>query len=226
MLFVVVVVPQECVARLVTPAATEAAQRHFKCSTLAGAELENDVPACGFVRSAWNVWSLFVSWGIHTHALLMCRRSLFGSHWEQRIFQDELMCPSSSHGARTYLSAVTVWLWCLCMLRECICYVCMGACVCEYVSLLHALQLGLLEDSGWYAVNFSVATPIARGSQFGVQLGCPFATSKCLQSGATPVPSVTLQAFDEPQFCTSVSSPTTAADYKCTPDRYAVVELY
>lgn len=59
-----------CVHKMVTPAALAAARFYFNCSTLNGAELENQMTtAC----------------------------DLQGSHWEQRIFSTELMASYAQH---------------------------------------------------------------------------------------------------------------------------------
>lgn len=72
--------PLNCVARMVTPTVQEAAQNFFGCPTLAGAELENSVTFSG------------------------CE--IQGSHWEQRIFNNELMAPVQRHVMP--ISAVTL----------------------------------------------------------------------------------------------------------------------
>merc|ERR1712216_863728 len=55
-----------CVMKLVTPKVLEKVREHFNCPTLNGAELENQpTSSCTIV----------------------------GSHWEQRIFMNEVMAP-------------------------------------------------------------------------------------------------------------------------------------
>ncbi|DAZ97268.1 TPA: hypothetical protein N0F65_009319 [Lagenidium giganteum] len=54
------------VARMVTPTVAQYVQDHFNCSTLAGAEIENQDSGC------------------------------LGSHWEERVFEAEYMSPQSS----------------------------------------------------------------------------------------------------------------------------------
>ena len=76
--------------RIVSPAVTLAARAHFNCSTLPGAELEDDLGA----GSA-------------------------GSHWEERVFDGELM--DSQAGSNGYSAQ----------------------------HALSPLTLGLLQDSGW-----------------------------------------------------------------------------
>lgn len=59
--------PAGCVYKLVTPAVRAAAQRHFGCGSLQGAELENQDTGAGVAAS----------------------------HWEMRLFNSELMNPFS-----------------------------------------------------------------------------------------------------------------------------------
>ncbi|DAZ98840.1 TPA: hypothetical protein N0F65_000996, partial [Lagenidium giganteum] len=54
------------IARVITPTVAQYVQDHFNCSTLAGAEIENQDSGC------------------------------LGSHWEERIFEAEYMSPQSS----------------------------------------------------------------------------------------------------------------------------------
>jgi hypothetical protein len=70
-----------CVHKVVTPRTVEAARLHFKCPTLNGAELENHLTTAS---------------------------SLLGSHWEQRIFNNELMGSYVQYVGR--VSAVTLAL--------------------------------------------------------------------------------------------------------------------
>jgi len=49
----------------------------------------------------------------------------------------------------------------------------------QYVT---ALTLALLEDSGWYMPNYSVA----QNSPFGLGAGCDFVTEKCIQQENVP----------------------------------------
>lgn len=59
--------PSTCVFKLATPAVRAAAQRHFGCGSLQGAELENQDTGS----------------------------SILASHWEMRLFNSELMNPFS-----------------------------------------------------------------------------------------------------------------------------------
>ncbi|KAL9189154.1 hypothetical protein ACHAXT_011644 [Thalassiosira profunda] len=72
----------------------------------------------------------------------------------------------------------------------------------QYVT---ALTLALLEDSGWYIPNYSVAqnSPFAKGA------GCDFVEDECIQSGYVP-------SWGQGLFCSS------ANDIGCTPDKHLV----
>lgn len=73
-----------CVVRISTPRVLAEVRRHFACDTLEGAELENqDTGGCVIV----------------------------GSHWEQRVFDGEVMVPVSGGGPPTYMSRVTLALF-------------------------------------------------------------------------------------------------------------------
>lgn len=74
-----------CVTKVITPNVLEKARDHFDCATLNGAELENqDTSLC----------------------------SIVGSHWEQRIFMNELMAPVLIAGMPDpFLSVVTLALF-------------------------------------------------------------------------------------------------------------------
>ena len=71
----------DCVHKIVTPRVVLAARKHFNCETLNGAELENHLTTAS---------------------------SLIGSHWEQRIFNNELMGSYVQYVGR--ISAVTLAL--------------------------------------------------------------------------------------------------------------------
>lgn len=101
------------ITRLVTPAVKEVAQKHFGCSTLHGAELEDD--------------------GGDGTAL---------SHWEKRLFVSEYMTGSQGGGGDEVLSLFT---------------------------------LALLQDSGWYVVNFDAAGEF----KYGRAQGCAFPADEC-----------------------------------------------
>eukprot|EP00928_Gymnodinium_smaydae_P028915 TRINITY_DN21922_c0_g1_i1.p1 TRINITY_DN21922_c0_g1~~TRINITY_DN21922_c0_g1_i1.p1 ORF type:complete len:893 (-),score=41.28 TRINITY_DN21922_c0_g1_i1:364-2682(-) len=73
-----------CVLRVTTPTVLAEAKAHFACSSLEGAELENqDTSVC----------------------------SIVGSHWEQRVFNGELMAPLHSSIVPVHLSRVTLALF-------------------------------------------------------------------------------------------------------------------
>uniref|UniRef100_A0A7I4YXD3 Leishmanolysin-like peptidase n=1 Tax=Haemonchus contortus TaxID=6289 RepID=A0A7I4YXD3_HAECO len=97
---------------IVTPKVREEARRHFNCSTLEGAELENQDAYEGR-----------------------------GSHWEKRVFGNELMTGEVKD-----------------------------------MPVISRLSLALLEDSGWYKVNYDNAEDL----EWGKNLGCTFATKSCL----------------------------------------------
>lgn len=96
---------------MVTPRVKEEARKHFNCSTLEGAELENQ--------------------GGEGTAL---------AHWEKRLFENEGMT-----GVFTQNSAFS------------------------------RLTLALMEDTGWYKVDYDMAEPL----QWGKNLGCLFAKNSC-----------------------------------------------
>ena len=102
---------QHNVYMMVTPRVKEEAQRHFNCSTLEGAELENQ--------------------GGEGTAL---------AHWEKRLFENEAM--TGVFTQNTVFSRVT---------------------------------LALMEDTGWYLVNYEMADPL----RWGRNLGCLFAKNSC-----------------------------------------------
>lgn len=112
---------------MVTPKVKQEAQRHFNCSTLEGAELENQ--------------------GGNGTVL---------AHWEKRVFENEGMT-----GVFTQNSAFS------------------------------RLTLALMEDTGWYKVDYSMAEPL----YWGKNLGCLFAKNSCgawmkaqLNAGKTTAP--------------------------------------
>lgn len=102
---------QHNVYMMVTPRVKEEAQRHFNCSTLEGAELENQ--------------------GGEGTAL---------AHWEKRLFENEAM--TGVFTQNTVFSRVT---------------------------------LALMEDTGWYLVNYEMADPL----RWGRNLGCLFTKNSC-----------------------------------------------
>ena len=96
---------------LVTPRVKKEVQSHFNCSTLEGAELENQ--------------------GGEGTAL---------AHWEKRLFENEAMTGVFTQNAA--FSRVT---------------------------------LALMQDTGWYIVNYQMADPL----HWGKNLGCLFANNSC-----------------------------------------------
>lgn len=96
---------------MVTPRVVEEVRRHFNCSLLEGAELENQ--------------------GEEGTAL---------THWEKRVFENEAM--TGTHTQNPVYSRLT---------------------------------LALMEDTGWYRANYSMAQPLA----WGHNLGCDFVTKSC-----------------------------------------------
>lgn len=96
---------------MVTPRVKEEARKHFNCSTLEGAELENQG-------------------GKGTEL----------AHWEKRLFENEGMTGIFTQN-----------------------------------SVFSRLTLALMEDTGWYGVNYDMAEPL----QWGKNLGCLFAKNSC-----------------------------------------------
>ncbi|XP_039281797.1 leishmanolysin-like peptidase isoform X2 [Nilaparvata lugens] len=96
---------------MVTPRVVAEVRQHFNCSTLEGAELEDQ--------------------GEEGTAL---------THWEKRVFENEAM--TGTHTQNPVYSRLT---------------------------------LALMEDTGWYTANYSMAQPLA----WGRNLGCDFVTKSC-----------------------------------------------
>lgn len=96
---------------MVTPRVVEEVRRHFNCSKLEGAELEDQ--------------------GGEGTAL---------THWEKRILENEAM--TGTHTQSPVFSRIT---------------------------------LALMEDSGWYKPNYSMAQPLT----WGKDLGCDFVMKSC-----------------------------------------------
>lgn len=97
---------------IVTPRVVEEVRRHFNCSTLEGAELEDQ----GIVGTAL-------------------------THWEKRIFENEAM--TGTYTQNPVISRVT---------------------------------LALMEDTGWYSVDYDNAEEL----EWGKNLGCDFVKRSCL----------------------------------------------
>ncbi|XP_050546786.1 leishmanolysin-like peptidase [Daktulosphaira vitifoliae] len=101
------------VQMMVTPRVVEEVRKHFNCSFLEGAELEDQ--------------------GEDGTAL---------THWEKRIFENEAM--TGTHTQNPVYSRLT---------------------------------LALMEDTGWYKANYSLAQDLS----WGKNLGCDFVTKSCKQ---------------------------------------------
>ncbi|XP_064595242.1 leishmanolysin-like peptidase isoform X2 [Liolophura sinensis] len=98
---------------LVTPRVVEETRRHFNCSTLEGAELEDQ--------------------GILGTTL---------THWEKRVFENEAM--TGTYTQNPVFSRIT---------------------------------LALMEDTGWYRVNYDNAEELL----WGKNLGCDFVKKSCME---------------------------------------------
>ncbi|ESN92826.1 hypothetical protein HELRODRAFT_69677, partial [Helobdella robusta] len=98
---------------IVTPSVLREVRQHFNCSSLEGAELENQGPA-----------------------------GTSFTHWEKRVFENELM--TGTYTQNLVISRIT---------------------------------LALLDDTGWYQVNYQMAGEL----KWGKNLGCDFAKSSCSQ---------------------------------------------
>ncbi|XP_013398644.1 leishmanolysin-like peptidase [Lingula anatina] len=133
---------------MVTPKVTEEARRHFNCSTLEGAELENQ----GSIGTKL-------------------------THWEKRVFEHEAMTGTYTQNPK--ISRIT---------------------------------LALMEDTGWYRVNYAMAEPL----QWGKNLGCDFVKKSCMEW----IKMRTEQKKSILPFCTKVKS--TPLRTLCTTDRDAV----
>jgi leishmanolysin-like peptidase len=124
--------PPSCVLKLQTPKVVEEVQKHFGCPSLDGAELENQ----GFAKC-----------------------TIFGSHWEQRIFMGELM---ASRVVKTKTSGWDV--------------------------SISRVTLALFEDSGWYIPDYNLADYMIKGVNWGYLQGCAFAQQRCVNDGTTAFP--------------------------------------
>lgn len=112
---------------IVTPRVKREVRRHFRCSSLEGAEIENQGPA----GTKW-------------------------THWEKRLFENEAM--TGTYTQNPVFSRIT---------------------------------LGLMEDTGWYKVNYKTSEDL----DWGKKLGCLFAKRSCrswmktrLNKNESPVP--------------------------------------
>lgn len=102
---------QHDVLMIVTPKVKQEVRKHFRCSSLEGAEIENQGPA----GTRW-------------------------THWEKRVFENEAM--TGTYTQNPVFSRIT---------------------------------LALMEDTGWYRVNYKMA----EGLDWGRNLGCMFAKRSC-----------------------------------------------
>lgn len=60
-------------------------------------------------------------------------------------------------------------------------------------SVLSNITLSLLEDTGWYTVDYSKAEQL----MYGMGAGCPFVQSKCIESGVSLYPWYFTTNFNE-----------------------------
>ena len=51
------------------------------------------------------------------------------------------------------------------------------------IAYISSVTLALLEDSGWYRINYDMATSLVPGSLLGYKAGCDFVHSKCFKNG-------------------------------------------
>ncbi|XP_014674624.1 PREDICTED: leishmanolysin-like peptidase [Priapulus caudatus] len=130
---------------VVTPRVRAEARRHFNCSTLEGAELEDQ--------------------GVEGTKL---------THWEKRVFENDAM--TGTHTQNPIFSRIT---------------------------------LALMEDTGWYRVDYSMAQPLA----WGRNLGCDFVKRSCKEWMDTRPGNIH-------PFCNKIKEDPLETD--CTRDREAV----
>jgi len=111
----------QTVFHLVTPAVVREVRAHFALNhtCIVGGELENEGKVCNGILSP-------------------------GSHFETRLFNDEMMTPTTATGNRAPFSK---------------------------------MSLAVLEDSGWYQVNYSNSMELI----WGRKEGCSFFTQKCVE---------------------------------------------
>jgi len=57
----------------------------------------------------------------------------------------------------------------------------------DYI-FLSQITLAVFEDSGWYVPDYSMADPLVKGLHWGFEMGCAFATEKCVSEGKTDFP--------------------------------------
>lgn len=134
---------------VVTPRVVKEVREHFNCSTLEGAELEDQ--------------------GGDGTAL---------THWEKRVFENEAM--TGTHTQNSAFSRIT---------------------------------FAMLEDTGWYRADYSLAQPL----DWGRGLGCDFVTTSCKQW----LNSHTLRRRNPTPFCARIKGDPLRTE--CSPRRTAVV---
>jgi len=126
-----------CVMRVTTPAVRREARAFFACDTLEGMELENqDTGSCGIVAS----------------------------HWEQRVFNGELLAPYGNAMTPRYISRVTLALF---------------------------EDSGWYRPNYTMAGQFQLVgdpMPLIQGLHWGYGQGCGFALEKCVSEGQTDYP--------------------------------------
>lgn len=88
----------------------------------------------------------------------------------------------------------------------------------DYLSIV---TLALLEDSGWYIPDYSMADTESLGRRFGAQMGCQFANTTCLVPGVTQPTERTQVTGVTPQYCAFNSSqkPFSWGQMRCSADR-------
>lgn len=89
--------------------------------------------------------------------------------------------------------------------------------VTSHHSVITPVEMGIMQDSGWYIANYSSADALS--AEWGFQQGCAFATEQCLQAPkSAPVNVATAQGRDH--FCTRYTDAN--SHQACTVDHRAV----
>ena len=93
--------------------------------------------------------------------------------------------------------------------------------VTSHWSVITPVEMGIMQDSGWYVANYSAADSMS--GEWGHLAGCPMAEEKCVQSSGGSTPASVLGARGRAHFCTEIGTggPNTALQ-SCTVDRRAV----
>jgi leishmanolysin-like peptidase len=83
-------------------------------------------------------------------------------------------------------------------------------------SILHIspMTFALLEDSGWYTVDYSYATTLVEGAFWGYKAGCPFVQNKCIDAVSG---NVVESATHSREFCSAKSISQEGGGIKCSP---------